>query len=128
MKITLTVAERIGLSGILPTRGKYQFLRSVEQLRRRLAFNDQEAKAIELKQEGERLLWNAKADPMVEFEIGEICKTAIVQRLKELDSGGTLQNHQMTLYEKFVDKTHFEPVPLAETEVSEAHGDAPDPA
>ena len=104
MKAKLQIVERINLLSVLPEKGNFATLRVVDDLRRKLAFTDEELTAFEMKIETDRVLWNKEKDTEVEMEFGEFAEKLIVDTLKELDKKEMLEAKHKSLYEKFVEK------------------------
>lgn len=100
----LMVMERILLLGILPNEGNFVTLKIVRKLREDLSFSEEEIKRLSIRQEDERILWNAAAeDPEgAEIPIGEKAADVVVEALKKLDREEKLTEQLLSVWEKFV--------------------------
>lgn len=100
----LSVAERFVLLGVLPAEGNFVTLKIVRQLREALSFDEDEAKVLGLKQDGERVTWNPDVEQEKEIPIGEKATDIVVAAIKKLDDEKKLTDQHYTLYEKFMAK------------------------
>ena len=101
----LTVIERIGLLSILPEHGNFITLKIIRQLREALSFTEDEIKVLEIKQDGNQVVWNPAVNPEgTNIPVGEKATDVIVDSLKKLNEENKLTAQHLTLYEKFVEK------------------------
>ena len=100
----LTVAERFVLLGVLPAEGNFITLKIVRKFREALSFDEDEAKALGLTQDGERVTWNPDVKQEKEIPVGEKATDLIVAAIKKLDDEQKLTDQHYTLYEKFMAK------------------------
>lgn len=112
----LTVFERPALLGILPPEGDLTTLRIVRQMKEQLSFSEEEHKALDFRQEGERLFWRHKAqeddlpdlqervralNEGVEIALGPKAREIVRQRLEELSTQKKLRETHLSLCDKF---------------------------
>ncbi len=98
----LSVLDRITLLNILPEQGDFITLKIVRKLRESLSFSEEEIKAIDLRQENQRIFWNTSVDPMKDVEIGEKATDIVIESLKKLNEQKQLTAQHINLYETFV--------------------------
>lgn len=98
----LNTFERLILLNILPKEGDFTTLKIVRKLREALSFSEAEHKALQFKQEGEKVLWKTEADVEKDITIGEKATDIIVEVLKKLNSEKKLTEQHFSLYEKYI--------------------------
>ena len=98
----LNVLERIVASQILPKEGSFTNLKLIRVTKEELSFTEEENKALEFTQVGERLNWKEGIVKDKEFYFGEVVTKLIVDKLKELDKSEDLTENHFSLYEKFI--------------------------
>jgi len=98
----LNVLERIVASQILPKEGSFTNLKLIRVTKEELSFTEEENKALEFTQVGERLNWKEGIVKDKEFNFGEVVTKLIVDKLKELDKSEDLTENHFSLYEKFI--------------------------
>ena len=106
----LDIPERIALLSILPVEGSILSLRVLKELRIDLAFTEEEIKDYGLSNHimpegGATITWNPEqTGTLKDVKIGDVAKSIIINKLKELDAMQKLHITMMPLYEKFVEK------------------------
>jgi hypothetical protein len=96
----LNVLDRITLMGILPAEGNYMTFKILAELKLKLAFSENELKEFKIEEKDGRIFWQKSEDK--EVEIGEKAKEIIKESLKKLDEAGKINEHNVSLYEKFI--------------------------
>ncbi len=102
MKLNLSIADRIKLLSLLPSEGDILTLKIVRDLQNQLSFSEDEHKALNLKQEGERVTWGASDSGPKEVEFGEKAQAILEKGFKTLSEAGKLRADMIDLYETFV--------------------------
>lgn len=100
----LTIAERFGIKGILPTEAGILKIKLIQGLHDLLGFDDAEQKKLGIAEVdgGKRLEWPPDA-PTAELEIGELAHDIIRETLQKLSDSGKLGLGLISLYVKFVE-------------------------
>jgi IMP dehydrogenase/GMP reductase len=104
MKVKLSVLERITLLGVLPPMENYSTIKVVSDLHNKLGIGDKEAKQIDFKVEGDRVVWDPKKEKVGEFEIGAFESDIVRTSLEKLDKEKKLEARHISLWEKFVER------------------------
>ena len=102
MKVSLNVSERLHLIPVLPQESNFVTLRMIRELVGKLGLSAAEFEEFGVKQEGNKMFWDEKADTGKEFEFGLAETEIIVGALKEADANKKLLAAHIPLYEKFV--------------------------
>ena len=100
----LDVGERIVLLSSLPKEGDLATIRIVHELRQALSFTEEENKALNIRSEGDQLLWDIDDDGHKDISIGHRAYVLIEDTLKRLDAEGQITEDHLSLWEKFVDE------------------------
>jgi len=96
--------ERMMLLNLLKdAEGDVTMIRIVRDTQDKLGFSEEELEALNFRQEGTRMLWNAKADQPVEIDIGKKATKLITEKLEGLNAEKKLTVPQLVLYDKFVE-------------------------
>ena len=96
----LNVLERITLLQVLPTEGSYITFQILISLKKSLSFTEKEIKDFSINEKEGRVTWKKSVDKDV--EIGEKAIDIIKTSLEKLDKDGKINEHNITLYEKFI--------------------------
>lgn len=96
------VQERLLLLDLLPKQGNYITLKIVRELREALSFDDAEIQTLELRTEGEQVLWNDAVAVDKDVTIGDSMASVISDTLKKRDGSATLSADHLPLYDQFV--------------------------
>lgn len=101
----LSVADRISLLSVLPTRGDYVTLKILTTLRLGLGLSEDEFEkwGIVADNATNRVSW--KENGVAEIPIGEVATGIIVDTLRELDKSKKLPFDLCEIYEKFIPTT-----------------------
>ena len=102
MKVKLSILERITLLGILPSMENYATIRVVSDLHSLMGVGDKEAKEIDFKVEGDRVVWDAEKEVEKEVEFGKFEMDIIREALEKLDKDKKLEARHLSLFDKFV--------------------------
>lgn len=102
----MTVHDRLMTSTILPDKGSFSTLRSIEAARKEISLSDAEVKEFEFQTvvdgNSSRMTWNEKGNEAKAIEIGEMAFEEIKKKLKQMDEKGELTNDHLHIYEIFV--------------------------
>ncbi len=99
----LDVGERIVLLSSLPKEGDLPTIRIVHELRQALSFTEEENEVLNIREEGEQLLWDINADGHKDIPIGPRAHVLIEETLNRLDAEKAITEDHLSLREKFVD-------------------------
>jgi len=102
MKVKLSVLERVTLLGLLPPMENYATIKVVTELNRQLGFSGKEAKDIDFKVEGDRVVWNPSKEKEVEFDFGKFETDIIVEALEKADTDKKVEPRMVPLWDKFI--------------------------
>jgi len=94
----LNVNERLVIVGILPEKGNFKTMTTVENAKRVLHLSEEEVKEFELKQQGDNLAWNKKGADKIELEISELGTEMIMEAFEELDKKEELTAFHFSVY------------------------------
>jgi len=97
----LTISERFRLIELLPTEGNIIILKRLQDLRNVLIPSESEEKEINLRQEGNQLMWDG-LDHETDIPIGESVIDLITEKYKKLNGEDKLSLRDISLYEKFI--------------------------
>ena len=97
----LSVLDRLVLLNALPKEGQVTTLKIVRKLQDDLSFSEEEHKALNFRQEDERLFWDDLEDK--EIEIGEKATDVIKSALRTLNDQGKLHIDAIDIYERFIE-------------------------
>jgi len=98
-----SIAERVGLLGVLPPEGDIVTLRIVRDLKRELSFSEEEISEAGIVNADGWILWNPAVQIEKEIEIGPAALTVIRDALKKLNERKKLTEATMGLYERFIE-------------------------
>lgn len=99
---SLSVAERLGILEILPTRGSARELRVSAAIRKAVDFGQEETIRISLAREGDRITWDTDAASPVDVDFSTDGYALIRAVLARLDASEALSLSQLGLYDRFV--------------------------
>jgi len=97
----LSVVERLVLLELLPKEGSFANLKLLRIARESLSFDEEENKALNIHQEGDRVIWNNNVNIIKDVTIGEVATQMIVKELEKLDKEENLKEEHLSLFEKF---------------------------
>ena len=96
--------ERMMLLNLLKdAEGDVTMLRIVRDTQDKLGFSEEELEALDIRQEGTKMLWKGKADHPVEIDLGKKAHKLITEKLERLNAEKKLTVPQLVLYDKFVE-------------------------
>lgn len=98
----LEVIERLVLLNALPKEGNFTTLKLIRKLREELSFSEEEHKALNFVQDGDRVKWNLQSGVVKDFEFGDVILKTVEDLLKKLDKENKLTDESFSLYEKFI--------------------------
>jgi len=101
--MVLEIQERLGIMGLLGQEGSLAFLKAKRDIVSKVGLSADELEEFEIVEKDGKVGWNPEKAKTkeIEFTGGEV--TVIVNALKELEKEEKLQEHQLSLYEKFVE-------------------------
>ncbi len=101
--MVLEVYERLGLTEVLIPEGNLVYLKARRDLISKVGLSADEIKEYEVVQKDNLATWNPKKvkEKDIQFTGGE--SAMIVDALRELEKTEKLKDHQVSLYEKFVE-------------------------
>jgi len=100
----LGIYERMELLQLLPPHDTYAGMKEIFTTKLLLNPTPEEAKIINMKQEGNRLVWDPAAAEglVVDIPFSEFMFNMIRDILRRRSDEGKISDNQLTLYEKFV--------------------------
>lgn len=99
----LNISERVGLRAALPERGNYVTLGVIDELKRKLVFDEDEIERFQIKQTAQNIAWDCKDDDgEKDFDISAVERDLICGALNTLDQQSALLPVQMGIYKKFL--------------------------
>ena len=110
-KIKLTVQERSHLFNLLPKSGDYLTYKILHDIKSQIFFSEVEVEKYGIKFEQQTdnkvlILWEINAEK--EIEIGDKGKEIIKKALQKLNDESLINDRNVSLYEKFMDKDNHE--------------------
>ena len=100
MNYALSVHQRLLLLNILPTEDHVTTMRLARELREACSFDEADHALLNMRQEGNRLLWN-EGLPDKDVEIGPTAAQMIRDALKKLDDAGKIRDEHLLLVDLF---------------------------
>jgi len=104
MKTKLNVAERLTLVQIIPEKGNFKTMRTVETVKNTLYLSDEEREEFEVEQTGLNLKWNEKGSEAREVSFNDFGLELIMEAFERLDKAEALTSPQYLLYKHFKDE------------------------
>ena len=98
----LTLKERIMAVQALPKEGDVFTQRVIRDLKSKLGLSDEDWRTYGVKNEGGRIVWDAKKDVGVEFNFGAKASELIKESLLELNKQKKISEDYLSLYDKFL--------------------------
>ena len=103
----LTVKERFGVMGLLPSEASWATRKLVRDLQAKVGFSAEDHETFGFRFEGEgetqQVKWNDEVEQEVEFDLAGPETKLIVEALQKLDAEKKLTPDHDTLCEKFLD-------------------------
>jgi hypothetical protein len=100
----LNVQERLTAVNLLPEKGNFETMKTIEALRSVLYPSEEEIIKFEIKQESNNIRWNAEGAKPIPFKFTKVQKDLLVAALDKLNEKEELTFAQYTLYKKFKEK------------------------
>lgn len=97
----LNVQERLILSKIVPEKGNFETMATVEKLRGSLFLTEEEVEEFEVKQTDTAITWNEKGSEGKEIDLSIKGKAILFKALEELDEEEQLSAQHFALFKKF---------------------------
>jgi len=94
----LNVSERLVTVGVLPEKGNFKTMNTVENVKKVLHLSEEEVIEYELKQTGEVIGWNKKGAEKTEVIISELGFELIMESFEKLDKESNLTIHQFPVF------------------------------
>ena len=104
MKTKLNVAERLTLVQIVPEKGNFKTMRTVETVKNTLYLSEEEREEFEVKQVGQNLAWNEKGSEQREISFSDFGLELITEAFEKLDKEENLTSPQYLIYKRFKDE------------------------
>ena len=101
MKTKLNVAERLTLVQIIPEKGNFKTMTTVEKVKDTLYLSEEEREEYEIEQVGNQLTWNEKGSDQKEIEFSDFGWELLIESLEKLDKDATLTSPQFLIYKQF---------------------------
>jgi hypothetical protein len=103
VKVELGVFERLWLlNNALPKKSSAVNLRITQELISVLGLKAEEHKALGIREEDDRIVWDNGKEKVLEAELSEAQVELLAKSLKDLDEKGELELALLPLYDKFV--------------------------
>lgn len=100
-KMKLHIAERLILASILPEKGNFETMDTIEKLKSALYLSEEEAEKYEFKQDGDRVTWNKEGSEPVDLEFSTKGVAFLLKTLEDLDKNEELTIQSYSVYKKF---------------------------
>jgi hypothetical protein len=97
----LNVQERLILSRIVPEKGNFETMATVEKLREALFLSEEEVEEFELKQTDTAITWNEKGSEPKDIDLSIKGKALLVKTLEELDEKEELSAQHYVIFKRF---------------------------
>jgi len=99
--MNLNVQERLTLVNLLPEKGNFQTMKTIEAVKDLLYPNEEEVVKFEITQTGNNISWNKEGAKELEIKLTKAQKDLLIKELESLDEKeeATLQQYQV--YKKF---------------------------
>lgn len=112
------VRERLVALAALPVKGTFKTLDNLRALREVLRITEEERVAIDLRQEGEQLLWDTAKDQPKEIELSPASLDILRAALDKLGREGEATDDHLALYEKLAE-VEARVVPIRARQIAE---------
>lgn len=97
----LNVQERLTLVNLLPEKGNFLTMKTIEAMKDLLYPSEEEAKKFGLEQKGNNISWNEEGSKPTEIKFTKAHKDLIVASLEKLDEKEELTMAQYQVFKKF---------------------------
>lgn len=96
----LNIQDRLILAQVLPEKGNFETMDTVDKLRKVLFLSEDEVEKYGFKQNGDKVSWNKEGFDEVEVEISDKGKALLLKELERLDNKEELNFLQFEVYKK----------------------------
>jgi len=103
MKIKISVPERYLLIQVIPEKGNFKTMTTIESLTKVLYPSEEELKEFEIEVKEDRIVWGKKALDQIELEFTDAQIELIVAELDKRSEANELNFNQFLLYKRFKD-------------------------
>lgn len=100
----LNISERLILVNVVPEKGNFETMSTVESLTEILYPSEKEVKEFEIVQSEEKISWNEKGSEPVEINLSEKQTDFLIKQLEHLSEQGLLNLQQYKLLKKIREK------------------------
>lgn len=100
----LNVSERLTLVNVLPEKGNFETMTTIEALKDKLYPSEKESKTFEIKTSGNQVSWNEKGSKEIEIEFSEGQYALMKESLEKLDEKKELTFAHYSVFKKFKEK------------------------
>ena len=94
--------DRLVAMRYIPQEGSYVTLKIIRVLVTKLGISAEEHKEYNIREEGDKIFWDEKANEEREIPLTDIEISLVSKGLKKADEEGKLKQEEMGVYEKFV--------------------------
>jgi len=101
----LNVQERLILSKIIPEKGNFATMDTVEKLKSTLFLSEKEVDEFELKQTDTAITWNEKGSEAIEVDISDKGVQLLTKVLGELDKEEALSLQHYLIFKRFKEES-----------------------
>lgn len=104
----LNVHERLILSSLLPEKGNFETMGTIEKLRSVLLLTEEEVEKYEFKQSSKgTITWNKEGSEQVEIEISIKGMALLISTLEKLDEKEELDLHAYNIYKRIKEEENI---------------------
>lgn len=97
----LNVQERLTLVNLLPEKGNFQTMKTIEAARSLLYPSEEEVKKFEVNQTGNNISWNKEGAKSIEIKLTKVQKDMLQATLEKLDEKEELTFAHYAVFKKF---------------------------
>ena len=99
-KMKLNIQERLTLVNLVPERGNFETMTTVEKLKKVLYLSEEEVKEFEVQVIENKSKWNDKGSERKEIEISELGMSLLKKTLKSIDEAEQLSTPQYQIFKR----------------------------
>ena len=100
----LNISERLILVNVVPEKGNFETMSTVESLADILYPSEKEVKEFSIVQGEDKISWNAKGSESIEIDLSELQLNFLIKQLETLSDQGHLNLQQYKLLKKLRNK------------------------
>jgi len=100
----LNISERLILVNVVPEKGNFETMSTVESLADILYPSEKEVKEFNIVQGEDKISWNAKGSEAIEIDLSELQLNFLIKQLETLSDQGQLNLQQYKLLKKLRNK------------------------